>query len=166
MALYREWSANPALKDTATEAVLAAFEPGRDGSVHDPSALIAASPELADKVDGKILSGWAKANPTSAADFITKRIAAGKNLENLGRSGVLTELSVSQPQYTGLWLQRLRHPDLQMEAAETLSSNWSAFDPEAAAKWINGLPDGAVRQAAMDGYEKHRRGRRTIPEEE
>lgn len=166
IAQYREWAENPALKEAAAAAVLATFEASRNEAVRDPSELIAAVPELADKVDGRILRGWARANPMAAAEFITQRIAAGKSFDNLHQTGVLSELAVSQPQYTSLWLQRLRNPDLQIEAAETLAVNWAAFDPEAAAAWINGLSDGSVRQAAMDGFERRQRGRRNPAEDE
>ena len=144
----REWLRDPALKEAAAAGAMTSFRWGHGAGARDPSELLAAIPEIADKVDADVLSGWAKANPTGAADFITERLRGGHDIEGLQSEGVLAELAISQPEYTGLWLQRLPDPELQAQAAKTLAANWSAFDPEAAAAWINSLPPGTLRDAA------------------
>ncbi len=154
----REWLANPALKEAATSAALAAFCWGHGGGARDPSEVIAALPELAEKVDSNVLSGWAKVNPTGAAEFIAQRAAAGKPLEDLQRQDVLADIAIARPEWTGVWLQRLPDAALQAETAQTLAANWGAFDPEAAARWIDSLPDGPVRESALAGFD-HRNER-------
>jgi hypothetical protein len=166
IAQYQTWAENPALKEAAMAGALMAFRWDHGAGARDPSQLIAAVPELADKVDGDVLSGWAKANPTGAADFILQRVAAGKSIGKLDEKGVLAELAISQPRYTSLWLQRLPDPGLQQQTAHTLAANWSVFDPEAAAEWINKLPDGPVREAALAGYDHRLKEKRSLLEEE
>ena len=153
IAQCREWLANPALKEAAAAAALAAFRPGNGAVVRDPSEVIAALPELADKVDGEVLSGWAKANPTGAAAFIAQRAAAGQLAEELPRQDVIADIAIARPEWTSVWLQRLPDAALQTETAQTLAANWGAFDPEAAGRWIDSLPDGPVRESALSGFD-------------
>lgn len=150
----REWLANPALKEAATSAALMAFRWGHGAGARDPSEVIAALPELADKVDGDVLSGWAKANPTGAAEFIAQRAAAGKPVEDLKSEGVIAEIAIARPEWTASWLQRLPNAALQAETAHTLAANWGAFDPDAAVRWIDSLPDSPVRESALAGFER------------
>ncbi len=150
----REWLANPALKEAATSAALMAFRWGHGAGARDPSVVIAALPELAEKVDSDVLSGWAKANPTGAAEFIAQRAAAGKPVEDLEKRGVIAEIAIARPEWTSVWLQRLPDAALQVETAHTLAANWAAFDPEAAGRWIDSLPDGPVRESALSGIDR------------
>ena len=153
IAQCREWLANPVLKEAATSAALMAFRWGHGAGARDPSEVIAALPELADKVDGDVLSGWAKANPTGAAEFIAQRAAAGKPVNDLKEEGVIAEIAIARPEWTAAWLQRLPDAALQAETACTLAANWSAFDPDAAGRWINSLPDGPLRESAVAGFD-------------
>lgn len=148
----REWLREPALKEAAAEGALMAFNWEHGAGARDPSELLAAIPELADKVKADVLSGWAKVNPAGAADFIMERARGGHDISGLTDEGVLAELAIAQPEYTGLWLQRLPDPELQTQAAKTLSANWAAFDPAAAAAWINSLPAGPVRDTATEEF--------------
>ncbi len=150
----REWLTNPALKEATTSAALMAFRWGHGAGARDPSEVIAALPELAEKVDSDVLSGWAKANPTGAAEFIMQRAAAGKPVEDLKSEGVIAEIAIARPEWTSVWLQRLPDAALQVEAAHTLAANWAAFDPDAAGRWIDSLPDGPVRESALIGFDQ------------
>ena len=104
------------------------------------------------------MEGWVATDPLAVADFISERYAADKPINDLGHRRVLAELAIAQPEYTGLWLQRLPDPELQAQAAKTLSANWSAFDPAAAAAWINSLPAGPVRDTAAEEFNRHQSG--------
>ena len=105
------------------------------------------------------LSGWAKANPIGAAEFITQRTAAGDNLKDLKASGILADIAIAEPAWTSEWLMALPDTSLQKEAAETLGANWITFDPEAAERWMASLPEGPVREAAKAGIARRDEGR-------
>lgn len=161
---FKEWAADPALKDAVLDAAVQALRESSEAGTHDPRALLTALPDLAEKAGGEILGAWAATDPTGVADFILEQASAGKPLPDPATGGVLTQLAISQPKYTSLWLQRLPDARLRQTTAAVLAANWNAFDPEATAAWINSLPDGPLREAALSGYDRARRAAQPSPE--
>ena len=152
IAQCREWLTDPARQNSVYDAMLMAFRWGHGAGARDPSTVLAAIPELASRVDSNVLSGWAKTNPTGAAEFIAQRAAAGNPVPNLADEGVLAEIVIAQPEWTAAWLTGLSDVTLQKEAANTLAANWAAFDPAGAAGWLTSLPEGEVRTAGEAGF--------------
>ena len=130
-----------------------AFSWSNGAGIRDPGGILNAIPELNDAVDGNVLSTWTKADPEAAAGWITERLGQGKTI-SFEDEGILAELAISKPEFTASWLETLPDAALQKTAAGTLTANWGAFDPAAARRWIDGLPEGELRQSAENGLKR------------
>jgi hypothetical protein len=153
----KKWIRDPAAKDTVLLAFADSFRWGPGSGARDPSAVLAAIPEFADRIDADVLSGWAKTNPRGAAEWLAQRTASGHPLQDLKKEGIIADFSISEPVWTSAWVRGLTDSSLQNEAAETLTANWGAFDPDAARQWVESLPKGALRIAAETGFNRRNR---------
>ncbi len=75
-------------------------------------------------------------------------------MEGIKENGVLTSIANDRPEWTSEWVVSLPEGQLRQDSAEMLTANWSAFDPDAAGAWINSLPAGPSREAAVQAWEK------------
>lgn len=152
-AQSRAWLADPQLRESLPEAWAIAFSSYHGAAMIDPGPMLEAVPELHDAVNAKVLSTWSKANPEGAAGWISDRLEQGYEVPVSGE-GVFADLAIARPEFTANWLMDLPDPALQAQAADTLTANWSAFDPVAAGAWVETLPQGTLREAAERGMEK------------
>ena len=157
-AQCQAWLADPELKNNLPQAWAKAFSWTSGAGARDPGEVLAAIPELNEAVDENVLSTWTKANPEAAAGWIAQRLEQGKAVK-FGNSGILADLAISAPEFTAAWLVNLSDPAIQKTAANTLTANWGAFDPDASKQWVASLPDGELRQAAEAGLKRTRDGR-------
>lgn len=149
----RAWLADPDLKNSLPKAWAQAFSWSHGAGPCNPGEMLEAIPELNDAVDGKVLSTWTKVDPEAAAGWIAERLGQGKAI-GWKNEGILAELAISKPEFTASWLETLPDAAIQNAAAGTLTANWGAFDPVAARRWIDGLPEGELRQAAEAGLKR------------
>ena len=112
--------------------------------------MLEALPELDRAVDGYVFSTWAKADPEAVAGWIATRLEQGEKVP-LEDKGIPAELATSRPEFTANWLLTLPDAEVQAKAAGILVANWAAFDPAAAAAWIESLPPGPLRDSAGSG---------------
>lgn len=154
----RAWLADPEMKAAFPEAFAEAFSWGHGAGIRDPGPVLEALPELNDAVDSYVIATWAKCDPEASAAWMADRLAEGKKLKGMDDKGVLSELAISEPEFTAKWVSQLPEPKFQATAARALTANWGAFNPQAAAEWIESLPAGEVRDAAVAGMEIARTG--------
>ena len=156
------WLGDPAMKAAAEKAWALSFSWSHGSGGRDPGPMLEAIPELNDAVDAYVLSTWTKVDPEAAAGWIQERLEQGKAVKfkgDHGDEGILTDLAISQPEFTASWLLELPDAAVQAKAADTLAANWSAFDPAAADAWIASLPAGPVREAAEKGRVSSKAGK-------
>ena len=154
VAQCRAWLDDPDLQPAVAKAWALSFSWSHGAGGRDPGPMLEAIPELNEAVDAYVLSTWTKVDPEAAAGWIQQRLEQGKAVKfegDNGDKGILTDLAISRPGFTASWLLELPDPAVQAKAADTLASNWSAFDPAAADAWIASLPAGPVREAAEKG---------------
>ncbi|MES2705495.1 MAG: hypothetical protein V4726_02720 [Verrucomicrobiota bacterium] len=154
IAQARKWLEVPALAATVVPAIRMAYSMSNGAPARDFSPVLAAMPELASRVDAETLRGWAMAAPESAAEFLASREAAGKPVAGVKDAAVLTSIANARPEWTSQWLSGLPEGLLRQDTAEMLSANWSAYDPGAAKDWIDSLPPGPSREAAVKAWDK------------
>lgn len=150
----RAWLDDPALQPEVAKAWALSFSWSHGAGGRDPGPMLEAIPELNEAVDAYVLSTWTKVDPEAAAGWIEERLEQGKAVKfegDNGDKGILTDLAISRPEFTASWLLELPDPAVQAKAADTLTANWSSFDPAAADAWIASLPAGPVREAAEKG---------------
>jgi len=149
----RTWIDDPSIGEAVLPAMAIALSHGHGGGAQDLGSFIEEFPEFGTHVGEYLLQGWVRTDPEAAAGFIAKKVEANGG-KDIGENSSIAELAFSRPEFTAGWLPTLPEGEFQITTAASLAANWSRFSPDAAAAWVEGLADGAMKDAAAKGLGK------------
>lgn len=98
-----------------------------------------------------IAGAWAERSPAAAADWVSHLPQAEKE----SAAATLTAAwSATEPAAAAAWLARQAdaNQETQTTALAVLAANWGEQSPGAASRFLNSLPEGAVRDAAASQF--------------
>ncbi|MGC4013696.1 MAG: hypothetical protein QM755_04145 [Luteolibacter sp.] len=142
--LYRQWEQDPTLAKQAHQGGYEILM-----QANHTTEVLQAIPELNDAVDEGVIFNWTGDDAAGAVDWVANRLAEGKKVDlGLMKSDFLNELSDLPTDFSTQWLERVSDPQLRAEAVTAVIGKWVSQDPERAKGWVDGLPDGALKDQA------------------